>query len=298
MLDMRSLEIFFWVVELRSFSRTAEHLGTSQPAVSQRLAAMEQRVGHELLLRPTRNCLPSEYGRLVYQYAEQFMRLRARMESELARGPNVRRTVSLGVSETIVHTWLSKFIEGIHSEMPNLTIDITVDISPRMHQALQAKEIDLAFMLGPSGDPGCASLPLNAYPLSFVAHPDLVPEEWRTDIDHVAGFPIITYPRETYPFTTVKEVIAKIIMRPPRIFANASLSTMVKMARDRIGVALIPTEIVRAELADGDLVRLGVEIGLKPLEFVACYIHALDDALLHDLALRAQICSSEYKSSL
>lgn len=298
MIDLRSLEVFYWVVELRSFSRAAHHLNTSQPAVSQRVSALEQRLGYELLVRPTRACRLTDRGRILFDYAEQFVRLQAQMESDVMTPSGIRRTIRLGVSETIVHTWLSSFVESVYAEMPNLTIDIMVDITPRMFHSLEAKELDMAFMLGPVSDPGYESVSLDSYPLSFVAKRGLIAETERGDIRKIALHPIITYPRETYPLTALREIVSKIIMRQPRIFANASLSTMVRMAKDGIGIAVIPAEVVRDDVAAGTLEVLDIDLGLRPLSFVATYAHELDDQICSLLAGRAQTIAGKYNSCL
>jgi len=288
LIDLRSLEAFYWVIELQSFSRAAHHLNTSQPAVSQRISALEQRMGHPLLVRPTRGCMPTDSGKSLFEYANQFLRLHARMESELVHSQNIRRTVRLGVSETIVHTWLSEFVEAAHQQFPNLTIDITVDISPRMHQSLKNMEIDLALMLGPVSDPNLEHEDLNSMPLSYIARPGLLPAGSGVTIEDIVRFPIITYPRETHPVSALEELVAKKIGKSPRIFANASLSTIVKMAKDGIGVALIPNAVVRAEIERGDLTVLDLATELRPLSFVATYPHSFNDQLYRQLSRIAQ----------
>ena len=284
LIDLRSLEAFYWVIELRSFSRAAHQLNTSQPAVSQRVSALEQRLGHALLVRPTRGCMPTDTGKNLFEYADQFLRLHAQMESEIVHPQNIRRTVRLGVSETIVHTWLSEFVEAAYQQFPNLTIDIMVDISPRMHQSLQNKEIDLAFMLGPVSDSNLEYVELNAMPLSYIARPGLLPTHSPIGMQDIVRFPIITYPRETYPLSALKELVAKKIGKPPRIFANASLSTIVKMTKDGIGVALIPVAVVRGEIERGELIVIDLTTELRPLSFVATYPHAFNDHLLRQLS--------------
>ena len=52
--DFRSLETFYWVAQLRSFRAAAEHLHTTQPAVSQRIANLEDELGVKLLERGPR----------------------------------------------------------------------------------------------------------------------------------------------------------------------------------------------------------------------------------------------------
>jgi DNA-binding transcriptional LysR family regulator len=55
-LELRELEAFFWVATLRSFSRAADRLHTSQPTVSARVAALEAHLSVKLLERGGRGC--------------------------------------------------------------------------------------------------------------------------------------------------------------------------------------------------------------------------------------------------
>ena len=54
MIDFRSLETFLWVANLRSFRGAAERLHTTQPAVSMRIAQLENDLGVRLLERDRR----------------------------------------------------------------------------------------------------------------------------------------------------------------------------------------------------------------------------------------------------
>ncbi|MBX9593420.1 MAG: LysR family transcriptional regulator, partial [Roseomonas sp.] len=69
MADLRSLEIFFWVARLRSFRGAADRLNTTQPAVSQRIAALEAELGVRLLERGGR-ATPAGAGRGVVTTAQ------------------------------------------------------------------------------------------------------------------------------------------------------------------------------------------------------------------------------------
>ena len=79
MVDFRSLEIFYWVSQLESFSKAAERLNTTQPAVSQRIAALEAELKTRLFARTSRSISLTEKGRVLVDYAERFLRLRAAM---------------------------------------------------------------------------------------------------------------------------------------------------------------------------------------------------------------------------
>ena len=70
-MDTRQLLAFCAVVERRSFSQAAERLGVTQPAVSQQVKALEERLGHVLLDRSGRRVEPTEAGLRLYRAARR-----------------------------------------------------------------------------------------------------------------------------------------------------------------------------------------------------------------------------------
>ena len=151
MVDFKALETLVWVASLKSFHRAAAKLNTTQPAVSQRIAQLEAEIGTRLLERERRAIAPTEVGRRVIDYAERLLKLRAEMLHSVADRSAIRGTLRLGVAETIVHTWLSRFVERMAKAYPALVLEIEVDISPNLFERLNAQEIDLAFVLGHIG---------------------------------------------------------------------------------------------------------------------------------------------------
>src|ERR671935_2168050 len=83
-MDTRQLAAFCAVVERKSFSRAAEQLGLSQPAVSLQIAALEKRVGRRLLDRSGRRVEPTEAGTLLYRRAQRMLQLEEQLLDEVA----------------------------------------------------------------------------------------------------------------------------------------------------------------------------------------------------------------------
>ena len=164
MIDFRSLETFLWVANLRSFRGAADRLHTTQPAVSMRIAQLEDDLGVRLLDRDRRAVSPTEKGQLLLRYADRLIRQRAEMIEAVGDRITMRGIVRLGVSETIVHTWLPTLIERVNTAYPNLEMEIEVDISPNLRDRLVAKDSNLALLLGPISDPNVHSQPLCSYP--------------------------------------------------------------------------------------------------------------------------------------
>ncbi|MDP4024346.1 LysR family transcriptional regulator [Methylobacterium sp. NEAU 140] len=279
MTDLRTLEIFYWTATLGSFSRAAERLNTTQPAVSQRIAALEDAFGLTLIERAPRSLSLTPKGRELLGYAERFLRLRAEMVAALASPAVTTGTLRLGVSETIVHTWLTRFIEAMSRAYPGIALDIAVDVSPTMRDALVRRDLDLAFLVGPITRPSLINVPLCRFAVAWIAAPDLDLGDGPVGLAELTRHPVITYPRNTNPYVQLHELLARANLPPPRLYSNASLATIVRMAVEGLGIAVIPAETVRAELADGRLRAVETSARLPDIAFTATYENAPDNRL-------------------
>ena len=270
MIDFRTIETFLWVATLRSFRGAAEKLNTTQPAVSMRIAQLEEGLGVRLLERDRRVVAPTPKGQELVGYAERLMRLRAEMIEAVGDRSIMRGIVRLGCSETIVHTWLPTLIERVNAAYPNLELEIEVDITPNLRERLVAKSLDLALLLGPVGDPSIHSRPLCSFPLAFVASSKLRLPDRPVGLETIARWPIVTFSRNTHPYIVVREMFARANL-PVTIHASASLATVVRMALDGIGVAVIPPAILANVPGVGRLRTLKTTAKLPDLNFVVSW---------------------------
>ncbi len=251
MIDLRSLEIFVWIAQLGGFRAAAEKLNTTQPAVSQRIAGLEEQLGVKLFSREARKVALTPEGRAFLTYAERMLRLRSEMLQSVKGGTAFRGTIRIGVAETLVHTILGRLIERAHAAFPAVSIDVEVDTSRNLRDALVASTIDLAFLLGPVSEPRVRNIDVVRYPLGWVARPGLLAPGERLTLAHFERHPAITYTRDTRPHIQLRETLHRMGLRQPRIFGTGSLSTIVRMCRDGIGLALIPPAVIRDDLGEG-----------------------------------------------
>jgi DNA-binding transcriptional LysR family regulator len=287
MVDFKSIETFLWVVTLGSFRGAAQRLNTTQPAISQRIAQLEREMGVKLLNRDHRVASPTTSGRQLMVYAEKLIGLRSEMMAEVGDRSAMRGVMRLGVAETIVHTWLSRLIKSVNTAYPNLSLEIEVDITPNLSARLLAQEIELAFVLGPLSASSVRNRPLCDYPIGFLASPSLGLGNGPLTVHDLAKFPIITFPRKTQPYEIVRSLFNRPDLPPIRLHASASLATVIHMAIEGLGIAVIPTAIVENELADGRLQLLSTDLKISPLTFSASWLASPDTVaveLVADLA--------------
>lgn len=267
--DFRNLEVFYWVSTLGSFRKAAEHLNTTQPAISQRIARLEADFGVQLLVRGARAATPTAKGRELSEYVERMLRLTSEMTSVMVSADAVSGVVRVGVSETIVHTWLARFLEEVHAVYPKVVLDVEVDVSPNLRDAIVGNRLDMAFLLGPISDPRTINRNLCRYPLAFVAKPalDIGPEP--LELASLVRWPVITYYKTTRPYIAVRQLLSRPDLPPPRIYSNSSLSSIVRMTLDGIGVSVIPPVVVKDELRRGELRLLKTNIELPDLIYTS-----------------------------
>ena len=119
------LMAFVAVVELRSFSAAAEKLHITQPALSRRIANIENEVGDILLLRQKRNIEPTRVGHRFYDIAK---RLLIEIQSAAAELNNIRADDTGRVSLSINMTWSSILLVHItqrfRAAYPNYTLNV------------------------------------------------------------------------------------------------------------------------------------------------------------------------------
>jgi DNA-binding transcriptional LysR family regulator len=287
MADFKAIETFMWVVTLGSFRGAAQKLNTTQPAISQRIAQLEREVGVKLLQRDRRMVLPTPSGRQMLIYAEKLIGLRSEMLAVIGDQSAIRGVLRLGVAETIVHTWLTQLIKSVNHAYPNLSLEIEVDITTNLRARLLAQEIELAFLVGPLSVSSVRNRVLCDYPVGFLASPSLGLGQGPLTVHDLAKFPIITFPRKTQPYETVRSLFNRPELPPIRLHASASLATVIHMATEGLGIAVIPTAIVENELADGRLQLLSTDLKISPLTFSASWLASPDTLaveLVADLA--------------
>jgi DNA-binding transcriptional LysR family regulator len=170
-MDLAELQVFLTVAKEGSFSRAAERLYRTQPAVSLAIRKLEDSLGQPLFVRGARPVRLTDAGVLLREYAERLLNLREEVKKGLMELEGLKRgELALGVNESSIHALLpaiGKFREAhpgvqvrlhrmfsrdIPHEVVNYRLDLgAVSFIPRDAQ-LQATEIlkdELTFVVPP-----------------------------------------------------------------------------------------------------------------------------------------------------
>ena len=282
-MNLKNLEAFYWVVTLNSFNKAATKLQTTQPAVSQKITSLENDLGFKVLDRSFRQLKPTHKGITLFKYAEKFMRLETDLVAELTENQHLTGTIRLGVSETIVYTWLVEYIEKVQKEFPKVSVEIVVDLTPNLQEGVRTGDLDMAFLLGPTLAFECVEQALCDFELSFLAAPSFKGGVGQMSFKALMSHTILTYPKITYPYKELKAKMKEQALDEPLSITSYSLATLLRLAEQGLGIAVVPTLTALKEITDGRLEILNTPIQLKTFHFTSIYMQGNDAALKEKL---------------
>ncbi len=187
-------------------------------------------------------------------YAEKLIGLRTEMMAEVGDRSAMRGVLRLGVAETIVHTWLPRLIKRVNTVLSKpVAGDRGRHHAEPALRACSRRRSSSPSRSGRPRHPSVRNRVLCDYPVGFVASPALGLGDRPLTVEQIARFPIITFPRKTQPYERVRALFNRPDLPPIRLHASASLATVIHMAIEGLGVAVIPAAIVENELAIGPL---------------------------------------------
>lgn len=165
------------VARSATFTEAAERLGVSQPALSQALAALEDRLGEPLFERAGRRRVLTEAGVEVARFAGDVLGRAAELRAWLdARRGGSGGTLAVGMIDAASLYVLPTTIRAFRTAHPGVQLRLLVDTSRALMERVRRFELDLAFVIGPVADDLTAQVvltePLYVYaPAGATEHP-------------------------------------------------------------------------------------------------------------------------------
>jgi len=271
-LNLTQLQTFLWVTSLRSFRKTAEKMHTTQPAISSRIAKLEETLGVRLFERNTGAIRLTAKGLELLPYAEKLLRTSEALKDRVSAKEVLSGILRLGVAETIVHTWLPQFISGLHKKYPEIEVEIVVDATINLRRELTERSLDFAFLMGPVSEYHIENHDLMDFTLTWAAAPSLgLPTGRQVSLDELIQHPVLTYARNTRPFADVSRQLRENTEWPARLFPSSSLAAVLRMTLDGIGVATLPKEMIKHHIESGALQEIACAWVPPKLKFTASF---------------------------
>ncbi|MCD5323968.1 MULTISPECIES: LysR family transcriptional regulator [Pontibacillus] len=174
-------KVFITVVEQQGFSKAAEHLYMTQPAVSQYIKSLESKMGVKLLDRTYKKMVLTKAGEIVYEHAKQMIGHQETMHHlihELYNEP--KGELSIGASYTYGEYVLPRIIAQMRKEYPSIHPKITIGNTQDIAKQVADMALDIGIVEGEVEEPSIDVHPFADDEMKIVAshdHPLVQKEE-------------------------------------------------------------------------------------------------------------------------
>lgn len=143
-IDYELYRIFYYVVQHNTISKAAEYLYISQPAVSQAIANLEDKLGGKLFIRTKKGIVLTDEGKVLYDYIKVGIDSFIKGENAFLNYKNLDSgSIRIGASTTVTRNIVMPYIEDFHKLYPNVDIKITNNLTIELINLLRNGELDL-----------------------------------------------------------------------------------------------------------------------------------------------------------
>ena len=169
----RRLQVFYTVAKLLSFTKAAETLHMTQPAVTFQVRQLEDHFNTRLFDRTHNKILLTDAGQKVYFYAEKIFELNSEMEHSLrALSEDTSGTLSIGGSTTIAQYTFPTLLKGFREKYPDLSIRICEANTDGIVAKVESSMIDLGIVEAPVLNQDLDVEVFRADELVLITHPE------------------------------------------------------------------------------------------------------------------------------
>jgi DNA-binding transcriptional LysR family regulator len=170
-MELYPLRVFAEVASEKSFSRAAEKLLRTQPAVSLAIQRLEAELGEKLIDRSSKDLLLTDAGRVVFEYARRFENLSAEMGKALAElRDNSAGCLSIGANESTT-LYLLPYVAMYRRLYPRVRVQVRRCLSSKIPTQLLDGDLELGVISYDPGDARVVSTPIYTDHLAFVLSP-------------------------------------------------------------------------------------------------------------------------------
>ncbi|HIG37441.1 MAG TPA: LysR family transcriptional regulator [Oceanospirillaceae bacterium] len=278
---LRNLNSFIKVATLGSFHGAAAQLHASQPAISARIATLEEELGVKLFKRDQSGTKLTARGMQLLPFAERLVAISNEMKAQLQDESPQQGVFRIGIADTVAHLWLRDLLKVWREQHPLIQFELTIDLSLALYKQLEDHQLDLALMVYTGQASTVKTQPLSAYPQTWVGSPMLMKTKSYLNLEALSRWPILSFPSATGPGKHLQELFSQVLEKP-KFHTSNSVSGLLAMAEQGAGIALLPEPIVADALKAGRLISFKVDPAPPKLKF-CCGWRQDEDRLLPQL---------------
>ncbi len=278
------LRYFRAVAHDGNLTRTASRLNVSQSALSTQIRHLEERLGHALFERKGRELHLTEAGRIALDHADQIFSTGEELLEVLKQESRPQQAIRIGALATLSRNFQTAFVRPILGRA-DVEVILRSGSTPDLVDGLETLNFDLVLLNQPlsreTGKP-YVSHRLAEQQVVLVGSPQRILPD-RTLPVLLSENPLIL-PTPESGIRTAFDALADRLGVRPQIAAEADDMAMMRLlAREGIGLAVLPPIVVKDELENGLLVEASTPLGIAEMFYAVTIERRFPNPLIREL---------------
>jgi len=262
-LNLKQLEAFYLVVKKKSFTRAAEDLNVTQPAVTIQVKSLEKSLNLRLLQQVGRKIQLTESGEFLYQYAEKIFDLVSDANEKMRDFKKLMRgTLRIGTTKNYARYIMPSLLSEFQRRFPGIKVVLDEGNSEDMAKSVLEKKNELALISQLNLDRKIKSLFFSTVEFVLVVSPEhRFSQRKSVSLRELNGEPVILREKGSGSRAAILRKFQEYGIWPSVIIEASSLDFIVGYVKQNKGVSFMFEPDIKEELERGTLKVIFVEEG-------------------------------------
>jgi LysR family transcriptional regulator, nitrogen assimilation regulatory protein len=275
-MQFKQLRYFVAVVEAGSISRAASVVHIAQPALSQQIADLEERIGIQLLLRTPRGVKPTSAGETFFREASLILHRMDQLPGMLKSAiGDIQGTVRVGIVASLAGPLVGVIIEHFKAELPKVNLVCSDGDSGSLIANIQSHALDLALVYEDELGSLHSRTPIFAQQLYLIGQDAAKFTKPHVSLEDLVDIPLVSPSRQRNRRTLIERAFAARNLTPKIVAELDNLSSELSAVRAGVGNTILNVGELPVSLEG-----LPDPIPIKPPLFMTCCAIFNNDAAL------------------
>ncbi|MBI2954263.1 MAG: LysR family transcriptional regulator [Chloroflexi bacterium] len=289
MLTLQQLQVFRTVARHLHFTRAAEALNLTQPAVTFHIRSLERQMRLQLFEVQGHKVILTEAGEFLLQRAEEVLNAVDATERSMREFAELQEGwLNLGATLTIGNYVLPPVVTRFSSSYPRIRLSMEIANTAEMEKALLARQLDLAVVEWKITSPEIEVIPFQTDELLVavpVGHPLAAQKE--VEIERLAQEPLVLREKGSGTRALALETFGPLVERLKIALELNGTEAIKRSVQAGLGVTIISHTIIKEEVKRGEIAALRVAGRHMERDFALAYLRgrALSPAALSFMAM-------------
>lgn len=268
-MNLYHLKTFYYIAKYKSFTRAAEELCVTQPAVTRQIQELQNTHNLSLFNKIGKKIVLTDAGEALYVLAEKIFDLEVQVEESIKDFRNQDRgRINITSCETMAAYYLPYVLDMFYRKFPEIFVSVITKIDSEVMDSVVRMESEIGFISRELTHPKLITRKFLKEELIFVAAPEnILAKKGTLDVWELNHVPVIWHEPGCGTRKIFNDFLTKYHLHTKDVCECTNNSAIVNLVKLNLGITLISKNVVHEELRKGEL----AEVKIKGEEFTRQY---------------------------